>query len=279
MTISTPIPFSTDHMRLVRPLPTSAWSRTQAAGRWLTVAHPTLVRVARRGARRRGMSSDAVEDVVSAVMLRIYERVLADHYAQPGALGDDERVVLDHVDNVVRARVRARQREDERVCAVGDVAGTMADDRALDPVDALHAAALVRQETALIRGLRVSAVQRLAVLLHVHPEAVGEADVAAAVATSGHTRRGGELRVVGLTRSTEETLDLLASWMPSGTRLADLGGAVGRHGPARIWLSWILRGPVGSVDIGAWDRSDRERAVNWLDQQLSRGRRALRAAL
>lgn len=277
--MTVPVPFSSDHMRLVRPLPASARSRTRAAGRWLSVAHPALDRFTRRRARRRGVPSDAVDDLVGAVLLRIYERLLADHYAQPGSLADDERIVLAHVDNLIRAHVRARKREAERLYAVGDAVDVLPDDHVADPVDAWHAAALARREADLIRRLDASAVQRLVVLLHVHPEEVSEADLAAAVATSRVTRRGGQHHVVGLTRPTAETLDLLAAWLPSGTRLADLGGAVGRHGPVRTWLAWILRGTAGSRDIGDWSRTNHERAVNWLDQQLSRGRRALRTTL
>jgi hypothetical protein len=221
---------------------------------------------------------DAVDDVVSEVLLRIYERVLEDAYAVPCTTAEATRRVLDHVDNLVRAHVRTRQREEARLRALGEAA-----DR-LPAADADHAerqaeAALARREAALIRRIPASAVQRLVVLLHVHPEQVGVADLRPALAASGLRRHGGAPRQVGLTRDLAALRRLLSVWLPRGTLLADVAGGTGRHGPLRLWLAWILRGPPGSSDIAAWPARERARALNWLDQQLSRGRRALRAAL
>jgi DNA-directed RNA polymerase specialized sigma24 family protein len=265
-------------MRMVQPLPTSPDARTRVAGRWLEAALPRLTPYARRRAWRRGVVHGQIDDVVSDVVLRIYERVLADAYAEPCDSQESTRRVLDHIDNVIRVHVRSWKRVEAPLRAVG-VAADALPDSPWDPADAWAAAELVQDESSLIRALPISDVQRLVVLLHVHPEQVELSDVEAAIARSGRRIRAGAARHVGLTRSVEDTRSLLVSWLPRGTMLADLTGTIGRHGPVRLWLAWILRGPRGSTDPTRWPEAKRERAVNWLDQQLSRGRRALRAAL
>lgn len=272
------IPFSSAHMRMVQPLPTSPDDRTRVAGRWLEAALPRLTPYARRRAWRRGVVQGQIDDVVSDVVLRIYERVLADAYAEPCDRQESTRRVLDHIDNVIRVHVRSWKRVEAPLQAVG-VAADALPDSPWDPADAWAAADQVQAESRLIRSLPVSDVHRLVVLLHVHPEQVALSDVEAAVARSGSRMRAGATQHVGLRRSVEDTRSLLVAWLPRGTMLAELTGTIGRHGPVRLWLAWILRGPRGSTDPALWPEADRERAVNWLDQQLSRGRRALRAAL
>ena len=272
------IPFSTDHMDLVRPLPEATPLRLRAASEWVEIALPRLRAHARGRAWRRGVDRQEFEDVVAAVLLRIHERVLKDHYAEPLGTVESTRLVLDHVDHFIRSWTRRARREADAVASVGEAADRLADG-GIDPLEACAGASLARNEAALIRGLPDSAVRRLVVLLHVHPEQVVQADVAAAVSKSRRECRNGQLRVLGLSRDLEEVQRLLGPWLLRGKEFAETRAGSPRRAVLRLWLAWILRGPAGSEDIGTWDEAEMERGQNWLDQQLSRGRRSLRAVL
>jgi len=271
-------PFSSGHMALVRPLPASSGSRLRAASAWLEIALPRIEAHARRRAWRRGVDAQDIDDVVAAVLLRIHERVLDGDYADliDGVAALQQ--VQDHVDHCIRAHVRRARRDARAVQPMGTAAERVPRVGA-EPTDAWMQARVARAEAGLIRDLPGSPVRRLIILLHVHPEELRPDDLARAVAASRTELRGGEVRQLGLTRGLPELQARLATWLPRGPELPETRRGSRRRAVLRQWLAWILRGPPGSTDIGCWSDEDAQRGLNWLDQQQSRGRAALRAAL
>ena len=128
----------------------------------------------------------------------------------------------------------------------------------------------ITAEVEAIRTLSVRAVDRLLLMLLMHPARVAHVDVEAAAAESRVVVRRGQARIEGITRPVDEILDRIAAWLdapvPDAVRRSDRR----MRGHARVRIAWILRGPGGSVDRSGWTLAQQQQAENWLDHRRKR---------
>jgi hypothetical protein len=135
----------------------------------------------------------------------------------------------------------------------------------------------VAAELKVIRALPASAIDRLLLILLIHPGYAERQDVEAAVSASSVSQRNGRLRYTGLTRSVDETMLLLERFVLTPLSPAERRASRRGRGAIRRRLAWTLRGPRGALDASVWSSDERLRAENWLDNRRAVASAALAA--
>lgn len=261
-------PFSSAHLRILDELPQEPCLRERDAGRFVVIGEPVMVKAGRNSARRRAGWRRSLRDADALVLSKIYIHILEGRYS---GLASDEakqaRIFAD-IDNCVRSEVAREARRRRRLAPIGAHADRLVsgDPDYLALEEELER---VQSEVVLLRSLHMSPVDRLLLLLLIHPAHVDRTDVEKAVAGSRVVLRQGRVRYDGLTRSAEETLLLVEQLV-----CAPIGAAEGRTFRARkaiqrLRLAWTLRGPRGCLSPADWPDSERLRAENWLDHRRS----------
>ena len=259
-------PFSSEHLQILDHLPEEALPRQRDAGRFMVIGEPVMVDAARRAARKRRGWRSPVEDADALTLAHIYIRVLDGRYSELESDAAKERRILADIDNCVRAAVGREARRRRRFAPLGAHTDTLP---AGDPDYLAREARLERVDAELkaICGLDASAVDRLLLLLLIHPAYAERADVEAAVAASSVSHRNGALRYTGLTRSVDETLLLIERCVQVPLSPAELRSSRAERRAVRRRLAWTLRGPGGALDRSVWSAADWLRAENWLDKR------------
>jgi len=269
-------PFSSAHLRILDDLPREPCLRERDAGRFVVIGEPVMVEAGRRSARRRTGWRRSLRDADALVLSKIYIHILQGRYS--GLAGDEAKQarIFADIDNCVRAEVAREARRRRRLAPIGSHAERLVsgDPDYLALEEELER---VESEVALLRSLDMSPVDRLLLLLLIHPAHVDLADVEKAVAGSRVVLRQGRVRYDGLTRSAAETQLLVERLV-----CAPFGPEEGltfraRKARQRKRLAWTLRGPRGSLDPSDWPDRERLRAENWLDHRRTTALDALAA--
>ena len=242
----------------------------------MVIGEPVIVEAARRAARKRRGWRSPLADADALTLAHIYVRILEGRYS--GLEGDaaKERRILADIDNCVRAAVGREARHWRRFAPLGAHTERLADG---------HPGYLAREsrlervaaELAVIRELPASAIDRLLLILLIHPGCAEQSDVEAAVSASRVYRRRGMLRYRGLTRPADETMDLLAQCVCAPLSPVECRSRRTERGALRRRLAWTLRGPRGHLDASIWTPDELLQATHWLDKRRSRALAALAA--
>jgi hypothetical protein len=254
--------FSHAHMSLLAPTTDDAFDLQ----RWWRIAWAPLKALISRCAWRRGIHRDDQDDLVQQVAGRLHERILEGTLA--GLEGDVERSIGGLVDNVVHAaarrdrRERQRRRDLARRKDLEPTSGTAPETPGRGEVIHAHRLAALR-----IRELVEHPVQRLLLILVSAPGGFMMADL---------ERAGTGSKALGC--RLDELQERLPVWRERAVDYRMRNPGAVRTATLRVELAWILRGEPSSAYLKPRP-AELRRAVNWLDQNLKRARRARDAEL
>jgi hypothetical protein len=262
--------FSPEHMDLLRP---ALGILTQAVvERWWEVAEKSLERFSRRELSRRGVTGSLGDDLRQHVMVRLLGRVREGCYASPAAIGDRRRFQKD-IDNLVRTAIRRERTRERRWREVASQLTkehglSFASGRAVE-IPCCTELALQHQRCAeQIRRLGLGGVHTLCLILVEVPGGYLRRDLDCALDSGLALGRD----VGGTRRNLEDWSDRSVSWRIQHPEAR-------RTGARRAELAFILRAGPDVEVLDDWSPEERRRGVNWLDQNLRRGRQQRERAL
>lgn len=277
--------FGTDHMALIRPLPGDEAELRRSLDRWLTVAWPALQAWTSGYLSRFDLDRDDQADAFSSALMALHQKLRQGTFEASPRRSDRSllavtwrRLLIDWGrawSRKRRGRLTVAEDEGEGIDVVAFREGVERSALPETPEETVArleeepTSAEIDAELGRWRDWPVTAIPLVTTACEACPDDVEREDVERACSKSRVETRGGVQRVLGWSRSADETWSLLEPWLKdySAWRAAGNLAPKAQHS---LQLAFILRGPPGVLVSADWSEDARDKARLWLYQQRSR---------